>query len=585
MTFRDRRQTALRSRPASWLFYCLLLLLPLALGWAQAQPSGAASATQSSDQVATFKSRVNLVIVPVIVYDKKGEPVGSLKKEDFQILDDGKPQTITSFNVETNEAGPAKKRDNSVLSAALKGSVAGSVPGHYFAYLFDDLHLDIGDLQQARAAAKKHLETHMAPDDRAAVYTTSGHISLEFTGDKALLGSAMDRITPRSLTGGAETRCPFMTFYLAQRIMQEFGGSSVTPAWDGATEDAWTCMFQHQEHLQPEARKMALDSARRQVQLGEADTNATLLSLKNTVRRLSAMPGTRTLVLVSPGFLTGESHLDQNETISLALDAHIVINTLDARGLYTNAPTAATGGGPSSPVAQQMEDIILRAGLQLQNDVMAELAEGTGGKFFRDNNDLFGGFNQLASPPRFIYMLAFKPETLKQNGRFHRLKVTLLDNRGYTIQARRGYYESSNVGDPQKLVTHELEEALFSRDEIRSVPITVKAQYLKPDEAHRDLIVTTHIDTEGIHFRHVENSNNDNLTVVCGLFDLNGNYVDAKKQDVQLRLTDKTLQQINAGINVKTNFDIKPGAYLIRVVLRDSDDAILSAVNGSAAIP
>jgi VWFA-related protein len=575
-----RRVLTLRLISALAVCCSTLLLVPVA-----ARSQAAAPQNPSSTEAPTFKSRVNLVVVPVVVYDKKGQAVGNLKQQDFQIFDEGKPQQITSFNVQTNDGQPAKAHSNSVLGAALKSSVVGTAPGHYFAYLFDDLHLKTGDLQQVRAAAKKHLQTHMAADDRAAVFTTSGHISLAFTDDKSLLATAMDRITPHSLASGTENKCPYMSYYLAQRIVQEFGGSSVTPAWDGATEDAWSCMFQHQDHLQPQAREMALDAARREVQIGDANTNTTLLSLKNTVRRLAAMPGTRTLVLISPGFLTGESHLDQNEAISSALQSQIVINTLDAGGLYTGVGGASDENGPSTPTAEEMEGPIIRAGMQLQNDVMAELAEGTGGKFFRDSNDLSGAFDQLASPPRFIYMLAFRPEILKDNGRYHSLKVSLTEKRGYTIQARHGYYESSNVGDPKKMVTQELEQALFSRDEVHSLPVTLKAQYRKLDSDRIQLVVTTHIDTDGIHFRRVENSNNDNLTVICGLFDLNGNYVDAKKQEISLHLTDKTLQQLTAGMNVQTDFDVKSGAYFIRVVVRDSDDAIVSAVNGSASVP
>ena len=405
---------------------CSVLLVQVA-----ARSQTAAPESSSSTEAPTFKSRVNLVVVPVVVYDKKGQAIGDLKREDFQIFDDGKPQQITSFNLQTNESESGHAARNSVLGSAVKSHLLGTVPGHYFAYLFDDLHMKMGDLQQVRAAAKKHLERRTSPEDRAAVFTTSGHISLAFTDDKALLGTAMDRITPQSLGGGIVTRCPYMNYPLAIAIVNESGASidmscgttcNGTPAWNGATEDLWSCLYQRQDHLQERARREALDAALREVRIGEANRNAALLAIRNTVRRLAAMPGTRTLVLVSPGFLTGENHLDQNEAISSALQSQIVINTLDARGLYTGVGNASDENGPSTPTVEQMEGPIIRAGMQLQNDVMAELAEGTGGKFFRDNNDLSGAFDQLASPPRFIYMLAFKPEILKENGRFHRLR-------------------------------------------------------------------------------------------------------------------------------------------------------------------
>jgi len=570
------------------IFFLVLLLIATSIAQQTSAPQNA------SDTTPTFQSRVNLVVVPVVVRDQKGQPVGDLKQEAFHLLDNGKPQQIASFNLQTNETEPSREASNSVISAKLKGSIVGAVPGHFFAYLFDDLHMNMGDLQQVRAAAKKHLDAHMAPEDRAAVYTTSGHISLEFTSDKAVLAAAMDRITPTSRGGGGATKCPFMTYQLALTIVSEWGANPImscgtncsgTPAWNGATEDAWNCMFNKGQYMDAQARDMALQEARREVQVGEADTHAALITIQNVVRHLGAMPGTRTLLLVSSGFQTADERYDQNDIISIATHANVVISALDARGLYTESPGAGGGDQASTPLAQQLEIPIIHQGFLLQSEVLAELADGTGGKFIHDNNDFVGGFNQLASPPRFVYMIAFKPQDLKQNGRYHRLKVMVDVPKGYSVQARRGYYEATKSGNPQKDASDELQQALFSRDEMRSMPIVLKAQYLKPDEAHRDLIITTHIDPVGIHFRHVESSNLDDLTVVCGLFDLNGNYVEAKKQEIQLRLTDDTLHKLTNGINVKTNFDVKPGAYVIRVVVRDSEDQLVSAVNSSAAIP
>ena len=67
--------------------------------------------------------------------------------------------------------------------------------------------------------------------------------------------------------------------------------------------------------------------------------------------------------------------------------------------------------------------------------------------------------------------------------------------------------------------------------------------------------------------------------------ELNGSYLQGKKQEISLRLEEDVLQQLTEGMNVKTTFDVEPGAYQIRVVLRDSGDQLLSAVNGSGFIP
>lgn len=539
------------------------------------------SSQTSSEQVLTFTKRVNLVVVSVVVRGKDGKAIGSLKREDFQIFDDGKPQLLSSFSIETSL--PANDRNrNSVLGNLPIDKVLGVVPAHYFAYLFDDVHLHAGDLMQVRVAAKKHLETGIGLDDRAAVFTTSGDVQLEFTNDKTQLTHAMDRIKPGFNTSG--THCPYMNYYLAQQIV-EFESSSVNPAWDGATIDTLNCMFANAGNLQNQARQMAMSAARLEIQIGDANTRQALLAIQGVVRRLAAMPGSRTLVLVSSGFHTSDDHLEQNTAIDLATGRNIIINALDTRGLYTGI-VGADENGPSTPEAARLEDPINRGALLVQTNVMAELAEGTGGKFIHDSNDLLGGFNQIATPPEFVYVLGFKPEQLSKGGRYHHLKVKLSKQQhGLELQARRGYYESPTAGDPEKLISDELQKALFSREELHNLPITLQTGYAKKEGTNRELSITTHLDTNQIRFHKVDNKNVDNLTVVCGLFDINGNYLQGKKTEIAMHMDDDLLKQVTAGMNVKTTFDVEPGAYMIRVVVRDSGDEILSAVNASGLIP
>jgi VWFA-related protein len=532
---------------------------------------------ESSQEVLTFKKQVNLVVVPVVVLDKKGKAVGSLERQDFQIFDDGKLQSISTFSIERGD----RAHRSSVLGNMPTDKVLGPAPSHFLVYLFDDVHLHAGDLMQVRVAAKKHLASGMGPNDRAAVFTTSSDVTLKFTNDKAQLSQAMDRIKPGFSSGGRH--CPYMNYYLAQKIMDEFGGS-MHPAWDGATDDVWNCLFNRSEHLELEARQEALDAARQEVQVGNENTRRALLAIQNAVRRLAAMPGTRTLILISPGFQTGDDHVEQNTAISLATERNIVINALDARGLYTGIPGVDSENGPSTTLAAQLEDPINRQGLFLQTNVMAELTDGTGGKFFRDNNDLLGGFDQLATPPESIYVLAFRPDSLKKGGQYHRLKIVVGKNHDWTVQARRGYYETAGTGGPEKLLYKELEQALFSHEEIRTLPIALKAEYSKKDGSNRELSVTTRIDLSGINFHKVNNTNVDDLTVVCGLFDLNGNYLQGKKREISLRLADDVLKQFTDGMNVKTTFDVESGAYLIRVVVRDSGNGLLSTVNASGLV-
>jgi len=102
---------------------------------------------------------------------------------------------------------------------------------------------------------------------------------------------------------------------------------------------------------------------------------------------------------------------------------------------------------------------------------LAELADATGGSFFHNNNDLGEGLKRIAAQPEFIYVLGFSPQNLKLDGSFHALKVSLTkqSGAGLQLQSRRGYFVARHAIDPVEQAKQEVEEAFFSRDEIRDL--------------------------------------------------------------------------------------------------------------------
>lgn len=267
-----------------------------------------------------------------------------------------------------------------------------------------------------------------------------------------------------------------------------------------------------------------------------------------------------------------------------ALATNVIINTLDARGLYSDMPDAndqRPAGWRMAGYLQQFRSQELAA----DSDVLAELAYTTGGTFFHNNNDLKEGFQRLAEPPEYSYLLGFAPEGLKNDGKYHKLKVTLKPPASGTLQARRGYYAPKGAADASEQAKQEIENAVFSRDELRDIPVEVHTQYFKPDEGDARLSVVVHMDVRHIHFRKTDGRNNDNVTIVSALFDQNGNFVSGNQKVLQLHLKDATLQnRLGAGVTLKSSFEVKPGNYLVRLVVRD-DEGQLAAQNSAVEIP
>ena len=209
----------------------------------------------------------------------------------------------------------------------------------------------------------------------------------------------------------------------------------------------------------------------------------------------------------------------------------------------------------------------------------------TGGDWFHANNDLADGFRRLAAAPEFIYVLAFTPENLKSDGKYHKLQVTLRDPKGVTLQVRKGYYaprretdarDQDEAGDRGRGLLPRGHKGYTSRRTHAVFPL---------GRADASLSVVAQLDIKGLHYRKAEGRNNDHLTIVSALFDLNGNYVTGEQKLLTLRLKDETLEKrLDSGIRVKTSFNVKTGSYVVRVVVRDSEGQMMASDNTAVEI-
>jgi VWFA-related protein len=552
----------------------------------QKPPTNENAEVSSHDTPATFKVRVNLVLARVVVRDALGNTVGNLLKEDFQLFDNGKPQVISAFSVETPQSHAAlpvtqASEGEPDASSEAAAKIAAGLPQRFVSILFDDEHLAMEDAVFVRTAATR-LFGALAASDRVGVYTTSGQVTQEFTDDRELINKALLGIVPRASLS-AEHGCPEIGYYQADLIEVKRD----TQALGVATEDALQCEFQGNPAMRPEAQALAESAAANVLAAGDSQTELTYRRFEEAIRRLSSMPGQRVMIFVSPGFIFSTLTLGPTDIIDRATRANIVINTMDARGLYT--PDVL--GDISDPPRDSRRTVGFKAGYRVvsqtaQAQILGELADGTGGTYFHNRNDLEEGFRQAAAAPGVSYLLAFSPQNLKLDGRYHILKVSLTNKLKYSVQARRGYYAPRTAADPVETAKREIEEALFSQDEIRDLPVELHTQFFKKDEAEARLAVVTRLDLKGIRFRKAEGRNRDDFTLATAIFDENGKFVTGGEKIVEMRLLDTTVDRLgHSGITVKSSFDIKPGTYLVRQVVRDSEGAQMAAKNGAVVIP
>lgn len=555
---------------------------------AQAQKPAAEPKAEAPSQVGpTFKVRVNLVQVKVVVRDEKGQAVKNLKREDFQVYDDGKLQMISTFGVETPET--FQKREEAAAKTEKEESVAeAKKPGmaqRYVAVVFDDVHMQTTDVLPVRAGSEKLIDS-LKPGDRIGIFSTSGQMTEEFTNDKEALKKKLKSLAPRPILGkvNAGSTCPEVTYYMADQYVNQNNREIL----DVATAEALECAFQNKAQYGAAAKAMAESMLKQQLTAGNADNETSYRRLEDVLRQMSLRPGERVVILVSPGFLLASLFSDEMGMIERANRAGVVINTLDARGLFNPGVAADDISKPvSDTVSARTYKATYRMAAQIDADsVLRDFAESTGGTFFHNSNDLAGGMQQLGAAPEVSYLLGYSPPDQKMDGKYHLIKVKIPASGKYEVQARHGYYAPKKVDDPEKKADQEIQDAVYSQGEIDELPMEIHTQCKKAENGEAQLSVISHVGAKDLPFRQAGGRHFDKLTVTTVIFDQNGEYVSGEQKLLNLELPGELFEKVSRyGLQITSTFALKPGKYTVRQVVREAEGAQMAAKNGEVVIP
>jgi VWFA-related protein len=552
-------------------------------------------------QSQILRAESGLVRVGVVVRDGRRRIVSGLKPEDFAIFDNGKKQTISAFSVETHapsDGGEVQQSSPSPLASEQPQSTPTS-PGpndaarptpRFVALYFDDLHTKSGDMKHVQVAAENFVHKGLTANDQVALFTASSSASVGFTADASKVLDALAKLKSheRVFDGGT---CPRITPHDAYLIANHLDPDAYNTALAAAKECNCDDQVNIDDTCYTQQERVVLVEAQQLWEPIRELSETTLETIQGVLHYLAKTPGDRVLVLASPGFFTSSLNTQVDTIVDEALRAGIVINALDAKGLYTEDPThgrmlnESQAGRPASVMQARHEGESFAPDLMSLTGAMADFALGTGGSFFHDRNDLTAGYYSLAATPETEYLIGFEPEKSKLNGTFHRLKVQVNTPGTFDVQARPGYFTPTKQVSVEPTLDEKIDAEVRGSEERSDFPVSVSEKPGTASNGGREISVETRVDIQKLPFQRQKDQYVDKLRIVAALFDAQGRMIAGKEAQMELALKQESFERFSkSGINGVMSVEAPPGAYRLRVVAQEAIQGQMSAISQNVQI-
>jgi VWFA-related protein len=534
----------------------------------------------------TLRVETDLVTVDAVVRDARGRTVAGLKRENFRILDEGKERGIEAFSVDAfATAAPGNAAAPAPAAAAADGGASpgsGTPRPHFLVLFFDDLNTQdgpyTGSLQRAQTAATQFMKDAFLPGMRIEILATSGSLALDFTADQAKLTEAIKALRPHPrIPERGMITCPRLSPYQAYEIAEEHDPGTMRAV-----------MIESALNNCGVSRSLVVTMAQETWRRTRELSGNTLDAIGLVVDQLAKLPGERTLLLASPGFMAAQTDERRDRVVEHARRAGVVIDTLDAKGLYAEAMPGDRPGDPKPrtlPENMMMTEYIKIETTALSDRMMslgaplADLAERTGGTNFHNNNDLIGGLRQMTLPPAITYRLAFRPENVAADGKYHRLKVKLVSAGSHSVTARPGYFAPSGQQALEDLRA-KLERAVIASEAVADFAMEVTVRKSVAPGGRNSVTVSAHLDIATLRFPMQGDRHTQQLRFVAALLNAEGNVVAAKESTMDLALTDATYARLSgSGLSGVLTLQAPAGSYTLREVVEDAVDGKMACLS------
>ena len=527
-------------------------------------PFLAASQQPSATQTPTLRVSTRLVLVDVVVTDKRRVPIVDLRKEDFTILENGKPQTLATFRLEqpdsrARENAPPPKLPPGLYTNKAEYRTTSRPPA---VLLMDALNTERSDQLRVRRAMIRFLKEQLHPGQEVAVLALTSRLLLlqDFTSDPQLLLAAMERYTGESSVQLSKERTldpesdPFLNSYFDPTLTRDIV-----------------------ENIMRLERERVAESMDERVRL-------TMAALETITSILSGYDGRKSLIWVSGGLPYGlfQEYIDNNPfriyatdflRISEKLADHqIAIYPVDARGLVADDADAirirrTTAINPRTPSEKAFEYHVM----------MNELADLTGGRAFYNRNDTALAVVEALEDGTTYYTLGYYPQRNEWDGKFRRIKVEVDRNR-VRIRHRKGYYATDPIRG--RVSDQEAAEARLRRSLLTPLSATGVTILARAIPQNQGVLIDMVLDPATISFEELpDGKRRCELSILVAAYTPEGKLVTTTGRTTTATLSPPDFEMVRQhGLPFDIPLQLDDGKYALRLSVLDNHSGSVGTV-------
>lgn len=561
-----------------------------------AQPASPVVQQRPDSQVppVTFRSEVSFVEVDAIVRDARGSFVRDLEPEEFQVLEDGVPQTVTAFSLIDI---PVVQPDRALflpqeIDPDVRTNYQGP-PGRIYVLLLDDVHTAFERSVRVRQIARDFIQKNLGANDLVAVLHTSGRsdAAQDFTNSRRLLQRAADKFVGRKLRSAYLNRLDVYT-----RNRNNGDTNVIGDADDAERLHHARGLLETIENLSEwlgsiHGRRKALVLIGEGIDYSLYGASTPIAPTSSTSSGSSGSSDTGSSSSASSQLPVSENRgdglalaVESQQALAAATRANVNVYAIDPRGLAVGTEDQITvSGSPAENPSLGLSSTDMMDELRRSQDSLRVLAEGTGGFASVSSNDFAPALRRIVEENSSYYMLGYHPTNTKRDGRFRRIEVRLTRPGRLEVKARKGYDGPS--GKPAKVkggkaaqtveasagTSRELREALENPVQATDLRFAVFAAPLKGPDKKAVVAVVSQFNGQDIAFMTAGGKRTNALEISYVAVNSEGKVAGGNRERIDLSLKPETYQRVlQAGFRVQSRFELPPGTYQLRVAAREA---------------